>query len=109
MISFFFIFLPLFFSERTPVWSGQPRRGSFIFRLFLVTFHYFCTKNTCPYTKTTKQLWIILEFSAKCFVEKYAYLSYNLFYIRMWRDIAENPEQNWMKSGIYHFSLFRTK
>ena len=29
LISFFFIFLPLFFSERTPVRSGQPRRGSF--------------------------------------------------------------------------------
>ena len=27
--SFFFIFLPLFFSERTPVRSGQPHRGSF--------------------------------------------------------------------------------
>ena len=30
LISFFFIFLPLFFSERTPVRSGQPRRGSFM-------------------------------------------------------------------------------
>ena len=29
LISFFFIFLPLFFSERTPVRSGQPHRGSF--------------------------------------------------------------------------------
>ena len=26
---FFFIFLPLFFSERSPVRSGQPHRGSF--------------------------------------------------------------------------------
>ena len=29
-ILFFFIFLPLFFSERTPVRSGQPHRGSFM-------------------------------------------------------------------------------
>ena len=33
MISFFFIFLPLFFSERTPVRSGQPCRGSFTRRV----------------------------------------------------------------------------
>ena len=32
-ISFFFIFLPLFFSERTPVRSGQPHRGSFTRRV----------------------------------------------------------------------------
>ena len=57
----------------------------------------------CPCTILTKRLLITCEFSANCFVEKYPFLSYNLSYIRMRRDIAEIQEQNAAKSGIHHF------
>ena len=66
LLSFFFIFLPLFFSENTPMRSGQPCRGIFMLSslftgtqwifsyspmLFMVYGHssvYKSHKNTCP-------------------------------------------------------------
>ena len=108
LLSFFFIFLPLFFSENTPMRSGQPCRGIFMLshlfprsamEFWLLRRIVHSMRTLVCIQKPQKHMSFTCGFSAKRFVAKCNSLLCNLSYIRVTRP---NSHSSGTESFIRH-------